>query len=70
MARYSVCDRNDKDRPDPIIDTFETREEAERFAAEWSADNDGTSYTIEESPDMAVVFDYFRQEYRREDGFG
>lgn len=39
MARiiYLVTDRNDKDREDPMIDFFETREAAEQFAAEWSA---------------------------------
>ena len=35
---FAVCDFEDKDRENPIIDTFPTREAAEKFAAEWSAD--------------------------------
>lgn len=55
---YIVTDRNDKDRPDPIIDTFATRKAAEQFAAEWSADNDGTSCAVEEwaEEDDATAF--------------
>ena len=46
--KFFVTDRNDADRTDPIIDQFDTRAEAEKFASQWSADNDGTSCAVEE----------------------
>ena len=46
--KFYVTDRNDADRTDPIIDQFDTREEAEVFAAQWSADNDNSSCAVEE----------------------
>lgn len=36
--KYTVQDLNDKDRVSPVIDSFDTLEEAEAFAREWSAD--------------------------------
>ena len=48
MTMFFVTDHNDADRIDLIIDSFATRAEAEAFAAQWSADNDGTSCEIEE----------------------
>ena len=45
--KFYVTDRNDADRTDPTIDQLDTREEAEQFAARWSADNGGTSCAIE-----------------------
>jgi hypothetical protein len=45
---FIVTDRNDADRKDPIIDQFPTREAAEAFAAQWSADNDGATCAVEE----------------------
>lgn len=35
--KYIVTDRNDKDRENPIVDSFDTREEAESYAKEMSA---------------------------------
>lgn len=45
---YLVTDRNDADREDFVIDSFTTREAAEKFATEWSSENGGTSCAIEE----------------------
>lgn len=33
---YVLTDRNDKDREDFVIDSFDTREDAEEYAREWS----------------------------------
>ena len=35
---YKVMDLEDKDRQDALIDEFETLEEAEAYAREWSTD--------------------------------
>lgn len=35
---YIVTDHDNKDRESPIVDTFDTREAAEVFAAEYSAE--------------------------------
>ena len=45
---FFVTDHDDKNRVDPIIDSFATRDEAQRLAAQWSFDNDGASCNIEE----------------------
>lgn len=36
MATYTVEDHNDRDREDPIIDTFDNKSEAVQFAEEWA----------------------------------
>lgn len=43
---YAVTDRDDKDRKDPIVDVFFTREQAQSFANEWTVT--GGAYQIEE----------------------
>jgi len=43
---YIVTDRNNADRVNPIVDTFYTRSDAERFAN--NEDNAGEGYEVEE----------------------
>jgi glutamate formiminotransferase len=38
VRKFIVVDREDGDRKDPIVDSFESLSEAIKFAADWAAD--------------------------------
>lgn len=69
---YLVTDRNDAGRTSFIIDSFTNRTEADKFSAEWSADN-GTSKveeceTVDQIADMNDLFNEIELRFKNQTG--